>query len=222
MHLGRPRSHGHECDCRLVRSGPFQNPVGREVAFTQGYGKNPANWSRVSPKFGWYGKVNQKSGRFTNVPFHSRVNRKRQVQYRSTFRNCWVSTGTRKCISLTKVVTLSQYIRETLFLLVFLFILINKLLNFNFSEPPNSFFKILLPMLFQNFVNHKLSPFRRWSMNIVNCLEIFCIHFCVFGGTEKLQILFLGCLKKSQFSWPTRRSVNSINKLLVYKLQVSN
>ena len=36
---------------------------------------------------------------------------KRQVQFRSTFRTCWVSTGTRKCISLT----LSQYIRETLF-----------------------------------------------------------------------------------------------------------
>ena len=38
---------------------------------------------------------------------------KRQVQFRPTFRTSWVSTGTRKCISLT----LSQYIRETLFFL---------------------------------------------------------------------------------------------------------
>ena len=30
------------------------------------HGKNPANWSRISPKFWWYGKVNQKSGRFAN------------------------------------------------------------------------------------------------------------------------------------------------------------
>ena len=57
----------------LVR---WKEPVGREAVFTQGYGKSPANWSGVGPKFGWYGKVNQKSGRFANVPFHSRVNRK--------------------------------------------------------------------------------------------------------------------------------------------------
>ena len=35
-----------------------------------------ANRSRVSPKFGLYGKVNQKSGWFTNLTFHSRINRK--------------------------------------------------------------------------------------------------------------------------------------------------
>ena len=115
-------------------------PVGREVAFTQGYGKNPANWSRIGPKFGWYGKVNQKPSRFTNVPFHSPVNRKRQVQFRSTFRTCWVSTGTHKCISLTKLVTLSLYIRETLFSCWCFSIFRNKLLNFNFSEPQNPLF----------------------------------------------------------------------------------
>ena len=53
-----------------------KKPVGREVAFTQGYGKNPANLSRIGPKFGWHGKVNQKSGRFANVLFHSHVYRK--------------------------------------------------------------------------------------------------------------------------------------------------
>ena len=149
MHLSRPRSHGHGCDCILVRSGPFQK-ASREKrpALTQEYGKNPANWSRIGPKFGWYGKVNQKSGRFTNVPFHSRVNRKRQAQFRSTFRTCWVSTATRKCISLAKLVTLSQYIRQTLFYCRCFLIFRNKLLNFYFSEPQNSFFKILLPMYF--------------------------------------------------------------------------
>ena len=51
--------------------------LGREVVFTQRpYGINPANWFRIGPKFGWYGKVSQKSGRFANVPFHCRVNRK--------------------------------------------------------------------------------------------------------------------------------------------------
>ena len=97
-----------------------KKPAGREVVFTQGYGKNLANWSRIGPKFGWYWKVNQKSGRSTNVPFHS------------TFRTCWASTSTRKCISLTKLVTFSQYIRETLFSCRCFLIFGNKLLNFNF------------------------------------------------------------------------------------------
>ena len=57
----------------FVRS---KKPVGREIVFAQGYGKNPANRFRIGPKFGWYGKVNQKSDQFANVPFHSRMNRK--------------------------------------------------------------------------------------------------------------------------------------------------
>ena len=119
----------------LVRS---KRPVGSGVAFTQGYGKNPANLFRIGAKFGWYGKVNQKSDRFANVPFHSRMNRKG----RSTFRTCWISTGTHKCISLTKLVTLSHYIRETLFYCRCFFIFKNKLLNFKFSEPQNSVVEI--------------------------------------------------------------------------------
>ena len=148
MHLSRPRLHGHGCDCILVRSGLFQRADARERdCIHTGIRKNPENWSRIGPKFGWYGKINQKSGRFTNVPFHSRVNRKRQVQFRSTFRTCWVSIGTRKCISLTKLVTLSKYIREIIFLCQCFLIFRNKLLNFNFREPKNSFlFEILLPM----------------------------------------------------------------------------
>ena len=57
----------------LVRS---KKTLGREVAFTQGYGKNPANLSRIGLKFGWYKKVNQKLGVFANLLFHSRVNKK--------------------------------------------------------------------------------------------------------------------------------------------------
>ena len=109
------------------------------------------------------------------VPFQC-VNRKRQVQFRSTFGNCWVSTGTRKCILFTK---LSQYIRETLFPYWCFLIFRNKLSNFNFSEPQNSFFfsNFITNVFFLNFFNHKLSPFRRSSMNVVDCLEIFCMHF---------------------------------------------
>ena len=96
MHLSRPRSHGHGCDCTLVRSGPLWSALvrsgplwsalvrsgplqkaGRQRGCVHtGYGKNPDNWSRICPKFGRYGKVNLKSSRFANVPFHSRVNRK--------------------------------------------------------------------------------------------------------------------------------------------------
>ena len=60
-----------------------KRPLAREVALTQGRGieTNPANCSRIDSKFGLYGKVNQKSGRFANVPFHSGMNIKgRSVQ----------------------------------------------------------------------------------------------------------------------------------------------
>ena len=60
----------------LVQSGPFQKAGRERGCIHTGVWKNPANRSRIGPKFGWYGKVNQKSGRFTNLPFHSRMNRK--------------------------------------------------------------------------------------------------------------------------------------------------
>ena len=51
-----------------------KRPVGEMyVAFTQRYRNKP---SETGPKFGWYGKVNQKSSRFANVPFHSYMNKK--------------------------------------------------------------------------------------------------------------------------------------------------
>ena len=85
-----------------------KRPVGEKLHLHRK--TNPVNWSRIGSKFGWYGKVNQKSSRLANVPFDSHMN-KRQVQFRSTFRICWVSTGTCKCISLT----LSQHIGENFF-----------------------------------------------------------------------------------------------------------
>ena len=118
----------------LVRS---KRPVGEKLHSHRGIETNPMNRSRTGSKFGRYGKVKQKSSLFANIPFP--YEQKRQVQFRSTFRTCWVSTGTRKCISLT----LSQYITKTLFscrsACVF-FIFRHKLLNFNLSEPQNSFF----------------------------------------------------------------------------------
>ena len=194
MHLSRTRSHGHGCDCIMVRSGPFQKAGRERGCIHTGVWKKSSELVQNKSKIWVIRKSKPKIGpvRIRTIQFP--CEQKRQVQFRSTFRTCWVSTGTRKCISLTKLVTLSQYIRETLFSCWCFFIFRNKLLNFNFSEPQNSFFKNLITV---NFFNHKLSPFRRWSMNVVNCLEIFCMHFCVFGRIEKRQILFLGCLKKS-------------------------
>ena len=92
-----------------------KRPIGARLHSHRGTGTNLANRSRIGSKFGRYGKANQKSGRFANLPFHSYMNK----NDRSTFRTCWVSAGTRKCISFT----LSQYIRETLFsCLFFLFL----------------------------------------------------------------------------------------------------
>ena len=161
----------------LVRS---KKPVGRKVVFTQGYGKNPANWSRIGPEFGCYGKVNQKLGRFANVQFHSRVNRKGRSSsgpLSGSVGFLQVHTSAFHLLSWL----LSPSILEKLSFPASVLIFRNKLLNFNFSELQKFCFEILLPMFFFNFFNHKLSPFRRWSMNVVNYLEIFCMHFCVFG-----------------------------------------
>ena len=108
----RPPSHDHECDFILVRCGPFEK-VGRSKAlpFTQGYRNKPSEPVQNRFKFGWYGKVNQKSGRFANVPFHSHMNKKGRSSSGPLSGPAGFSTDTRKCISLT----LSQYIGETLF-----------------------------------------------------------------------------------------------------------
>ena len=121
-----------------------KRPVGARLHSHRGAETNPANRSRIASKFGWYGKSELEIGlvRKRTIPFP--YEQKRQVQFRSTFWTCWLSTGTYKCISLI----LSQYIRETLFFCRNASSFLNKLLNFNLSEPQNSFFEIILPVFF--------------------------------------------------------------------------
>ena len=76
--------------------------------------KNQPVRSKTGPEIGRYGKVNQKLERYNIVPFRSCVNRSgtilyrsvlmwtdKQVQFRSTFRTCLVSTGDTKLVSMT-------------------------------------------------------------------------------------------------------------------------
>ena len=124
-----------------------------------------------------------------------RCEQKRHVQFRSTFRTCGLLLVQASAFHLLSWL-LSPNILEELSLFAGIFsIFRNKLLYFYFNEPQNSFLEILISVFF--FFNHKLFLFRRWSMNVVDCLEIFCMHSCVFSRIKKLQILFLGCLKKS-------------------------
>ena len=159
-----------------LRSVPKAGGERERLHSHRGIERNPANLSRIGPKFG---KVNQKSDRFANViPFP--YEQKRQVQFRSTFRTCWISAGTHKCISLTKLVTLSQYIRETPFSCrCFFFIFKTSFYILISVNPQTLFLKLYYRCFFLNFFNHKLSPFRR---EIVKCgfwrkLPLF-YHFC--------------------------------------------
>ena len=116
----------------------FKKPVGREVAFTRVWKKSTELVQNTS-KIWLVWKSKPEIGPVSKGTVLFPCEQKRQVQFRSTSRTCWVSTGTRKCISLTKVVTVSQYIRETLFPCQCFFIFKNKRLNF--SEPQNSSFR---------------------------------------------------------------------------------
>ena len=113
---------------------------------------------------------------------------KRRVQFRPTVGFIRVHASAFHLLSWL----LSPSILEKLSFCTGVFLIFrNKLSKFNFGEPQNSiFFKILLPM-FLNFFNHKLSPFWRLSMNVVNCLEIFCMQFCVFGRITNSKYYFL-------------------------------
>ena len=121
----------------LVRS---KRPVGERLYSHRGMETNPANRSRIGSKFGWYGKVNQKSGRLGNVPFHSHVNKKG----RSSSGPLSGLVGLLQARASTFHL-LSPSILEKLSLFscrsacVFM-IFRHNLLNFNLSEPPNSFF----------------------------------------------------------------------------------
>ena len=129
----------------------FQKASRSEVAFTQGYRNKPSEPVQNRFKIRMVRKSEPEIRPVRKCTISLPYEQKRQVQFRSTFRTCWVSMGARKCISLT----LSHYIRETLFSCrsaCFFFIFRNKLLNFNLSEPPNSFFEILLPRVFLKFL----------------------------------------------------------------------
>ena len=157
---------------------------------------NPANRSRIGSKSGWYGKVNQKLGRFANVPFHSDMNTKGRSSSGTLSGLAWFLRVHASAFHLLPPSILEKLSFPAEVPVSFFIIFRHKLLDFNLSEPPNSFLKLYYLSFFFNFFNHKLSPFRRWSMNVVNCLEIFCMHVCIIGRIKKLQILFLGCLRK--------------------------
>ena len=116
-----------------------KRPVGERLHSHRGIETNPANRSRIGSKFGWYGKVNQKLGRFANVPFHSRMNKKG----RSSSGPLSGPAGF-LLVHASAFHLLSPSILEKLSfpaeVPVFFFIFRHKLLNFNLSEPPKLFF----------------------------------------------------------------------------------
>ena len=139
---------GNECDFKLVSSGPFQKADRREVAFTQGYRNKSSKpvqnrfeiWMvRKSP-----GKVNQKSGRFANVPFHYRMNRKGRSSsgpLSGTAGFLWVHASEFHLLSPRILEKLSFPAEVSVFFFLFFR---HKLLIFHLSEPPNSFYEIIL------------------------------------------------------------------------------
>ena len=107
----RPPSHGLECEFCTGTLGPFQKADRRDVAFTQLYKNKPSEPVQNRFKIRIVRKSEPEIGpvRKRTIPFP--YEQKRQIQFRSTFRTCWVSTSTCTYISLT----LSQYIRKNLF-----------------------------------------------------------------------------------------------------------
>ena len=191
MHLSRPRSHGHGCDCILVRSGPFQKAGRDRGCIHTGETKKSSELVQNRSKIRVVRKNKPEVGpvRKRTVPFS--CEQKRQVHFRFTFRTCWVSTATRKCISLTNLVTLSQYIREALFSCQCFLIFRNNLLNFNFREPRNSFcLKLYYRWFFLTSLTINFLPFGD-GQRMLLIVEIFCMHFCIYCRIKKLQILFL-------------------------------
>ena len=121
-----------------------KRPVGARLHSRRGIETNPVNRSRIGSKFGLYGKANQKSGRFANVPFHSHMNKKAspvQVHFPDLL-GFYGYTQVHFTYSLP--VYYSLFLPKCLCFFIFRY----KLLNFNLSEPPNSFFEIILPMFF--------------------------------------------------------------------------
>ena len=135
----------------LVQSGLFQK-AGRERGCSHTWvWKNPAKPSKAVQNRSSIRVVRKSEPEIgqvykPTVPFP--YEQKRQVQFRSTVQNCWVSTSTRKCISLTELVTLSQTLFVPVFLFLFLF-LETSFLNLISVSPKTLFYFILLPMFFR-------------------------------------------------------------------------
>ena len=146
---------------------------------------------------------------------------KRQVQFRPTCRTVGFIRVHASAFHLLSWL-LSPSILEKLSFCTGVFLIFeNKLSKFYFGEPQNSLFFNFYYRFFSNFFNHKLSPFWRWSMNVVNCLKIFCMHFCVFGRIKNYKYYFLDVWRNSNFLGQ-QHSLNFINKLLFYKFPVLN
>ena len=168
-------------DAILYWYGPVHSkrPVGRGCIHT-GVWKKSSKPVQNRPKFVWYGKVNQKSGRFANVPFHSRMNRKGRSSSGPLSGPAGFLQVHASAFHLRSWLLSPSILEKLSFRAVLFFIFRNKLLNFHFSEPPNSFF---------------LKFYRRCFFAI--SLIINYHAFCVFGRIKKLQILFFGRLKES-------------------------
>ena len=108
-----------------------KRPVGRELHSHRGIETNPANRSRIGSKFGWYGKVDQKSGRFANVRYHSCMNRKGRS---SSGPLSGPAAFLRVHTSAFHLLSPSILEKRSFPADFFLFFR-NKLLNFNLSEP---------------------------------------------------------------------------------------
>ena len=88
-----------------------KRPVRREVAFTQGYRNKPSEQFQNRFKIRVVWKSEPEIGPFDKHTIPFQYEQERQVCSGPLSGTCWVSMGTRKCISLT----ISRYSRETLF-----------------------------------------------------------------------------------------------------------
>ena len=145
----RPSSHGHECDFywyALVRS---KRPVREKLHSHRGIETNPVNRSRTGSKFGWYRKVNQKSSRFANVPFHSHMNkngRSSSGPLSGPAGFLRVHTSAFHLLSPSMLEKLSFPAAVPVSFVIFR----HKLLNSNLSEPQTLFLEIILPIKHEN------------------------------------------------------------------------
>ena len=123
-----------------------KRPVGEKLYSHRSIETNTANQSRIGSKFGWYGKVNQKSSRFANVPFHSHMNKKGRSRSGILSGHAGfprVHASAFHLLSPSILEKLSFPAKVPVF-----FIFSHNILNFNLSELSNSFIEIILPMFF--------------------------------------------------------------------------